>query len=133
MEKTFDFEKMGKRMPYTVPDDFFADMEKSVLKSLTPSPIPVGEGSEYSQMGHNVKTHTTPLWRRMGVGLFLAAAAAVALFLVVQPLLTKSSTADFETVELAFNDLSTDDQDFLIAVYEDEEYMNDLTTLDDEL
>ena len=69
----------------------------------------------------------------MGVGLFLAAAAAVALFLVVQPLLTKSSTADFETVELAFNDLSTDDQDFLIAVYEDEEYMNDLTTLDDEL
>ena len=56
----------------------------------------------------------------------LAAAAAVALFFAVQPLLPKSNANDFESVELAFGQLSTDDQDYLIQVYEDEDIlMND--------
>ena len=60
----------------------------------------------------------------------LAIAAAVALFFVVQPTLTKHDTIsadDYASVELAFNNLSSDDQDFLIAVYENEEFINVLT------
>ena len=63
--------------------------------------------------------------------LLFAVAAAIALFFVVRTTLPKSepvlaSANDFESVEMAFNNLSSDDQDFLIQVYEDEDIlMND--------
>lgn len=111
MEKTFDFEKTGKRMPYTVPYDFFAKLEENVMDEVKKETVQPKQRDKALRIAlHSV----------------LAVAAAVALFFVVQPLLPKSNTADFESVELAFNNLSTDDQDFLIQVYEDEDIlMND--------
>ena len=103
--KQFDFEQVGKRMPYSVPDGFFDKLEENVMEGLSPNPRP------------------TPLsrWRGTGMRLLLAIAAAIALFFVVQPMFTKSSTGDFESVELAFNNLSTEDQDFLLQVYEEDD------------
>ena len=73
----------------------------------------------------NVKTETQPKSRkkafRIALRTALAVAAAIALFFVVQPLLSKSNVDDFESVELAFNNLSTDDQDFLLQVYEEDD------------
>ena len=122
MEKTFDFEKIGKRMPYAVPDDFFTKLEENVMDEVTVQ-----------------KSETTAKPRRkktiiIAFRSLLAIAAAVALFFVVQPTLTKNDTIsadDYASVELAFNNLSTDDQDFLIAVYENEEFINDLTNTED--
>ena len=122
MEKTFDFEKIGKRMPYTVPDDFFTKLEESAMDEVTVQ-----------------KSETTAKPRRkktiiIAFRSLLAIAAAVALFFVVQPTLTKNDTIsadDYASVELAFNNLSSDDQDFLIAVYENEEFINVLTNTDD--
>ena len=122
MEKTFDFEKIGKRMPYTVPDDFFTKLEESAMDEVTVQ-----------------KSETTAKPRRkktiiIAFRSLLAIAAAVALFFVVQPTLTKNDTIsadDYASVELAFNNLSTDDQDFLIAVYENEEFINVLTNTED--
>lgn len=122
MEKTFDFEKIGKRMPYTVPDDFFTKLEESVMDEVKVK-----------------KCETTAVPKRnktviIAIRSLLAAAAAVALFFVVQPMLTKNnmiSADDYASVELAFNNLSSDDQDFLIAVYENEDFINDLTNTDD--
>lgn len=34
MEKEFDFEKIGKQMPYTVPSGFFEDMQKNITKQI---------------------------------------------------------------------------------------------------
>lgn len=110
MEKTFDFEKIGKRMPYTVPDDFFTKLEESVMDEVK---------KETAQPKHR----KTAL--RIALRSVLAVAATVALFFVVQPLLPQGNTSDFESVELAFNNLSTDDQDFLIQVYEDEDLLMD--------
>ena len=31
MDKTFDFNKVGKKMPYTMPDRFIDDMEEEVM------------------------------------------------------------------------------------------------------
>ena len=105
MEKIFDFEQVGKRMPYTVPDGFFDKLEADVIQ--------------------NVKTEAQPKSRkkalRIALRTALAVAAAIALFFVVQPLLSKSNVDDFESVELAFNNLSTDDQDFLLQVYEEDD------------
>ena len=30
MKKDFDFDRVGKRLPYTVPDDFFAKLEDDI-------------------------------------------------------------------------------------------------------
>jgi hypothetical protein len=106
MEKTFDFEQVGKRMPYDVPNDFFDKFEENMMVE--------------------VKSRRSKKPLRIALSSILAVAAAIALFFVMQPLLPKSNVDDFESVELAFNNLSTDDQDFLIQVYEDEDIlMND--------
>lgn len=108
--KQFDFEQVGKRMPYTVPDHFFDQLEDQVMQQVRQAP---------AQPTRRKKT------LRIALRVALAVAAAVALFLVVQPLLPKSSIDDFESVELAFNNLSPDDQDFLLQVYEEDDlFMN---------
>lgn len=114
--KQFDFEQVGKRLPYNVPDGFFDKLESDVYASL-------------KEDGFTVATSERPKSRkktlRMALYSVVAVAAAIALFFVVQPLLTKSSTDDFELVELAFNNLSTEDQDYLLHVYEEDDlFMN---------
>ena len=118
MEKTFDFEKIGKRMPYSVPNDFFAKLEESVMDEVK---VPKSEATALPERNKTVI---------IAIRSLLAIAATVALFFVVQPTLTKNDTIsadDYASVELAFNNLSSDDQDFLVAVYENEEFINDLT------
>ena len=122
MEKTFDFEKIGKRMPYTVPDDFFTKLEESVMDEVK------GQKTETEAKTKRKKAVI------IAIRSLLAVAAAVALFFVVQPMLTPKDTIsadDYASVELAFNNLSSEDQDFLIAVYENEEFINVLTNTDD--
>ena len=118
MEKTFDFEKIGKRMPYSVPNDFFAKLEESVMDEVK---VPKSEATALPERNKTVI---------IAIRSLLAIAATIALFFVVQPTLTKNDTIsadDYASVELAFNNLSSDDQDFLVAVYENEEFINDLT------
>lgn len=108
MEKTFDFNTIGKRMPYTVPEDFFAKLEEDVMQDVRKEDTPA-------------KSQNKAL--RIVMSSVLAVAAAVALFLVLHPMINKNDTIsadNYASVEMAFNNLSSDDQDFLITVYEDE-------------
>ena len=108
--KQFDFEQVGKRMPYRVPDHFFDQFEDRVMQQVRQT---------QAQPEPRKKT------LRIALRAALAVAAAIALFLVVQPMVHKSNTGDFESVELAFNNLSPDDQDFLLQVYEEDDlFMN---------
>ena len=108
--KQFDFEQVGKRMPYSVPDGFFDKFEADVMQKVK---------QETAQPRNRKKT------LRIALRVALAVAAAVALFFVIQPMLPKSSTDDFESVELAFNSLSTEDQEYLLQVYEEDDlFMN---------
>lgn len=110
MEKELDMlNGIGKRMPYTVPDDFFGKMEENIMQQLK------------EEQATKAKSHKKAL--RIALRSVLAVAAAIAMFFVVKPLLPNSNVDDFGSVELAFNNLSTDDQDFLIQVYEDEEIL----------
>lgn len=34
MKEKFDFDRIGKRMPYTTPDGFFDDMENSIMQCI---------------------------------------------------------------------------------------------------
>lgn len=122
--KQFDFNQVGKRMPYSVPDGFFDKFEENVMQDVKAGTA-------------RPKSHKMARTIKMAVSSAIAVAAAVALFFVVHTSLPKSepvlaSADDFSCVELAFAQLSSDDQDFLIAVYEDEEYISDMTITEDD-
>ena len=115
MEQNYDFSRIGKQMPYTVPDGFFDELEENVMAA--------------------VKTKKAKVIR-MTILKAIAIAACVALFLVVKKVLPQGNDTvadDFDSVELAFSNLSTDDQDYLLEVYQEEIFLdNDLNDLDNE-
>ena len=74
MEQTFDFEKNGKQMPYTVPDGFFDTLEENVMK----------EWKEESGMEREKKRAKTI---RIAIRTVLAIAACLALFFIVRQIL----------------------------------------------
>lgn len=116
MEQNYDFNNIGKKMPYTVPDGFFDQLEKQVMNEVKAEPA----------QKKSAKTI------RIAIRTLLAVAACIALFLIVKKTLPQDSDAtidDFTSVELAFNNLSTEDQDYLLEVYQEEEELiidNDL-------
>jgi hypothetical protein len=119
MEQNYDFSKIGKQMPYTVPDGFFDKLEENVMNEVKALPV-------------RKKAVTI----RMAIRTAIAVAACIALFFVVKKVLPQgqnAATDDFEKVELAFNNLSTEDQDYLLEVYQEELFLeNDLNELDNE-
>ena len=122
MEQNYDFSKIGKQMPYTVPDGFFDKLEENVMNEVKAQPA---------------KKKATVI--RMAFRAAIAVAACIALFLVVKKVLPQDQDTnidDFENVELAFNNLSTDDQDYLLEVYQEELFLennlNDLNDLNNE-
>jgi hypothetical protein len=105
MEQNYDFSKIGKQMPYTVPDGFFDKLEENLMNEVKAQPAQ--------------KEKATAI--RMAIRAAIAIAACIALFLVVKKVLPQDTTTDdFTNVELAFNNLSTDDQDYLLEVYQEE-------------
>ena len=68
----FDFDKVGKRMPYSTPEGFFKDMEANILEAVkNDSPKPV-----------KIERKKRPLMRVMWTAM-LAVAASVAVLLVL--------------------------------------------------
>ena len=123
MEQNYDFSKIGKQMPYTIPDGFFDKLEESVMNEVK---------------AQSAKTKKITVIR-MAIRAAIAVAACIALFLVVKKVLPQgqdAATDDFENVELAFNNLTTDDQDYLLEVYQEELFLennlNDLNELNNE-
>lgn len=119
MEQNYDFSKIGKQMPYTVPDSFFDQLEERVMSEVVKA--------QPTKKKANVV--------RMAIRAAIAIAACIALFLVVKKVLPQNDntlTDDFDSVELAFNNLSADDQDYLLEVYQEELILdNDLNNLND--
>lgn len=114
MDKQFCFEQVGKRMPYNVPNGFFDQLEQDVIAEVT--------ADDTVTEKPKVKARTV----KMTIRILLAAAAAVALFFVVtknMPSDTTTTEDSFANVELAYNNLSTEDQEYLMEVYEEDVFM----------
>lgn len=110
MNDNFSFDKVGKRMPYSVPDDFFAKMENNILKEIkgeTPKPL----GSVRKKR---------PVMRRIVTVSLTAAAAIAALFVINMHTPAAHQQADMQDVEQAFTSLSTSDQAYLLSLYQDD-------------
>ena len=97
-------EKMEKRMPYTVPEGFFDEMEECLMQ-------------EVEMKKKNRKLRNVALWTGFAV------AASLALLLVLRQGFSKSDDGSFEQVEMAFNQLSDSDQELLLEYFDEIEYL----------
>lgn len=116
----FDFDKVGKRMPYSTPEDFFKDMETNILEAVkndTPKPV-------------KIKHKKRPLMRVMWTAM-LAVAASVAVLLVLHiefsaphPSHPSQTEQELQAVDQAFAQLSAADQAYLLDVYQEDVFLN---------
>lgn len=107
MEKDFDFKMVGKRMPYKTPDGFFDDMEAHVW--------------------NEVKGHRKVSRRHIVVGA-LSIAASIAFLIVMWLGHSGSATTtsdNFALVEQAFCNLSAEDQNFMLQVYQEDVFLDE--------
>ena len=121
MDKEYNLESVGKRMPYSLPNDFFDKMQADVLAEV--------ENEERQKAERKKHRHRARLVR-----LYLSAAAVAASICLV--VLSKSywvdgtshdsSAASVNTaqVDKAYDNLSTEEQEELNATYANDVYLS---------
>ena len=110
MKEEFDFNRIGKRMPYTVPEGSLYDIEKNVWATIKEEKI-------LSKPKRNYR-----LWYSISGGLV---AASVALLFTFNIIPTHQKTDDFAMLEQAFSELSNADQNYLFSVYQNDLFINE--------
>ena len=110
MKEEFNFNRIGKRMPYTGPEGFLDDIETNVWETIKDETTPSKSKRNYR------------LWYSISGGLV---AASVALLLVFNTLPDHQKTDDLEMFEQAFSNLSSADQNYLLTVYQDDLFINE--------
>ena len=126
-------EKLNKRLPYSVPDGFFDVMEANVMakiKADAEAGTSVGNDKADTQMWDKRYRKTMRRTRTISLS-FLAMAASLLLLFTILPQSTKTAqqTNDLESIDKAFSQLSTDDQTFLMEVYDDDMFLDDATAV----
>ena len=117
----FDFDQVGKRMPYSAPEGFFKEMEANILEQVkNDKPEPVRR-----------QPKKLPLMKVIWAAA-MAVAASVAVLLVLNidfmaPHSSLPSQADNElqAVDQAFVQLSSADQEYLLNVYQDDVFLDE--------
>ena len=110
MEKDFDFNRIGKRMPYKTPEGFLDEMEANIWKEV---------------QGGLPETHKRKTFRMRIFAASLAVAASIALLFVLSNVFHQRQTDSFSKVEQAFANLSQEDQAYMLAVYQEDLFMNE--------
>lgn len=116
MDKQFQIDGIGKRMPYTTPDNFFDTMKDGMLRQ-------VGCGSTAAQQGVTRRRGRRTLLG-ITIGALAAAAAALLLFTTVKPE-ARQPEVGFNEVVAAYENLSEADQAYIASVYQDDIFMNE--------
>ena len=117
----FNFDQVGKRMPYSTPEGFFKDMEANILEQVKDDkPKPV-----------RIQPKKRPLMKVIWAAA-MAVAASVAVLLILNidfaaPHSSVPSQADKEmqAVDQAFAQLSSADQAYLLDVYQEDVFLDD--------
>ena len=115
----FNFDQVGKRMPYSTPEGFFKEMEANILEQVKDDkPKPV-----------RVQPKKRPLIRGIWAAA-MAVAASVAVLLVLNIDFSASSSQpsqvnnEIQEVDQAFAQLSSADQAYLLSVYQEDVFLN---------
>ncbi len=112
MKKDFDFNRIGKRMPYGIPKDFLEDMERNVLEEIRKKPV----------VCHPVRRF---MWLRTVAG-SVAVAASITLIFILWPFHTeRHDDAGMAQVEQAFANLSGEDRTYMLMIYQEDIFINE--------
>ena len=115
----FDFDQVGKRMPYSTPEGFFKEMEANILEQV----------KDDKQVPVRRQPKKRPLMKVIWAAA-MAVAASVAVLLVLNIDFSASSSQlsqadnEIQTVDQAFAQLSSADQDYLLDVYQEDVFLN---------
>lgn len=110
MKENFDFNKIGKRMPYRVPEGAMDRMEERVWATLQ------------TEMTAPRPKRIFRLWYAVAGGL-VAASVALLLLFNFSPVVNPADEA--YRLEQAFCQLSSEDQENLLALYSEDPLMMD--------
>ena len=124
-------EKLNKRLPYSVPDGFFDVMEDNVMAKIkADAGINVGGDKADTQMRDKQYRKTTTHTRTISLSILAMAASLLLLFTIFsQSTKTAQQTNGMESIDMAFSQLNTDDQAFLMEIYDDDMLLDDATTV----
>ena len=105
MEHEFDFDKIGKRMPYAVPRDAFEEIDENVRRAL------------------NLKNRPSRKLFLFRLGASLAAVGCLAMAIVMRP---ESPTPYNMLTEIDFAcaNLTEADREYLTDIYNDDIFIN---------
>ena len=121
MEKQFDFNEVGKRMPYyDMPDGFFERLQNNVMREIHD-----GQAENPAQ-AIQPKAKTRKAWLVRLVPLTSVAAAALVAWLLIPHNASKQAApqdGSYAQVEQAFNNLSDADRNFLVSTYQDDLFL----------
>lgn len=115
MQEPFDFNKVGKRMPYTVPDSFFDQMEVNIMKEIVSAPT-------RAEQSHATKGRT-----RWIVSTLMAVAAMALVVVLFHRTSSPSPAPGLGEVATAYHNLCEEDRNYLMEVYQDDPFLNDNT------
>lgn len=110
MEEKFDFKRIGKRMPYTVPKGFSDDIEKNVWNNVK------NNITETKTIRHYL------YWGSISGGLLVA---SILLLFIWHNLPSYQKKDDFKSLEQVFLNLSDTDQNYLFTIYQNDLFINE--------
>ncbi len=109
MAEKYDLNNIGKRMPYIMPAGTFADVETNVFQAL-------------KRDKKAARTRCIVRWSSIGG---IAAAAGVALLLIIKPAMAVHNDP-LTQIDLAFGNLSEADQEYLVEIYHEDFFLNQI-------
>ena len=138
MNSEFDFDKIGKRMPYETPDGFFDKLEDDIWNKVKDDYLEKGNNEKDSEdkasqskvsqsqasEGKVAKPYK-PAKLRLLIRSVIAVAAAVAIGFIINLSFFKPSPTTLNDVDQAFSQLTTADQAYLMNVYQDDVFINE--------
>lgn len=101
MKKEFDFNNIGKREPYTVPENFFTELEYKIESVTVKKTVP-----------------RILSWRYILSA--ITSVAAIAAIVLTIGLHNVSNRYDLDDVEQRFTHLSESDQNYLLEIYQED-------------
>lgn len=114
MKDKFDFNKVGKRMPYGVPNDFFEHLEAKIMTKI------------HAEVPMQAEKKHRRTWFIRIVPLSAVAVVAIGFFLLHNSVPKSSTSMDgsYSQVEQAFDALSVDDRNYLLESYHEDLFLN---------
>lgn len=130
MDTKFDFKQVGKRMPYTTPDDFFRDMEKNILEEVKVESPKADSSKQESSKPIRIQPKKRPFIKMIWAA-SIAVAASVAVLLVLNidfsaphSSLPSQVNNELQEIDQAFAQLSSADQEYLLEVYQEDVFLD---------